>query len=153
MISVQFSSVAQMCPTVCDPMNCSKPGLPVHHQLPEFSQTYVHRVGDTIQPSQSPYPLLLLLQSLPASVSFPMNLLFAWGGQSIGVSASTSVLPMKTQDWSPLGWTGPISLRSKETQKSSPTPQFKSINSSALSFLHSPTLTSIHDHWKNHSLD
>ena len=68
-----------------------------------------------------------------------------------GVSASRSVPPKNTQDWSPLGWTGWISLQ--DSQESSPTPQFKSINSLALSFLYSPTLTSIHDHWKNHSLD
>ena len=87
-------------------------------------------------------------QSLPASGSFPMSQLFAWGSQSTGVSASTSALPMITQDWSPIGWIGWTSLQSKGLA-----PQFKSINSSALSFLHSPTLTSIHDHWKNHSLD
>ena len=92
-------------------------------------------------------------QYLPASESFPMSQLSAWGGQSIGVSASTSVLPMNTQDWSPLGWTGWISLQSKGISRVFPTPQFKSINSLALSFLHSPTLTSIHDPWKNHSLD
>ena len=98
-------------------------------------------------------PLLLLPPTLPASGFFPVNQLFAWGGQSFGVSALASVLPINTQDWSPLGWTGCISLQSKDSQESSPTPQFKSINSSALSFLHSPTLTSIHDHRKNHSLD
>ena len=95
-------------------------------------------------------------QSLPASGSFPISQRFAWGGQSIGVSASASVLPMNTQDWSPLGWTDWIFLQSKglsRISRNSPTPQFKSINSSALNFLHSPTLTSIHDHWKNHSLD
>ena len=92
-------------------------------------------------------------QSLPASESFPMSQLFEWGGQSIGVSASASVLPMNTQDWSPLeGLVGsPCSPR--DSQESSPIPQFKSINSLVLSFLHRPTLTSIHDHWKNHSLD
>ena len=95
-------------------------------------------------------PLLILPHSLPASGSFPMSQLFAWGGQSIAVSASASFLPMNTQDWSPLGWIGsPCSPR--DSQESSSTPQFKSINSSALSFLYSPTLTSIHDHWKNHS--
>ena len=93
------------------------------------------------------------LQSFPASGSFQMSRLFASGGQSIGVSASTSVLPMNTQDWSPLGWTGWISLKPRDSQESSPTPQFKSINSSVLSFLYSPTLTSIRDHWKNHSFD
>ena len=92
-------------------------------------------------------------QSLPASESFPMSQLFAWGGQSTGVSALASFLPKKSQGWSPSEWTGWISLQSKGSQESSPTPQFKSINSLVLSFLHSPTLTSIHDHWKNQSLD
>ena len=93
------------------------------------------------------------LQSFPASGSFQMNQLSASGGQSIRVSASASVLSMNTQDWSPLGWTGWISLQSRDSQESSSTPQFKSIGSLALSFLYSPTLTSIHDCWKNHSLD
>ena len=88
-------------------------------------------------------------QSLPASGSFPMSQLFVWGGQSIGVSPSTPVLPMNTQDWSPLGWTGWISLQSKALSRVFS----KSINFSVLSFLHSPTLTSIHAHWKIHSLD
>ena len=92
-------------------------------------------------------------QSFPAWGSFQMSQLFVSGGQSIGVSALTWVLPTNTQDWSPLGWTGWISLQSRDSQESSPTPQLKSINSLALSFLHSPTLTSIHDHRKNHSLD
>ena len=103
--------------------------------------------------SSSFIPFSSCPQSLPASESFPVSQLFAWGGQSTGVSALASFLPVNTQDWSPLEWTGWISLQSKGLQESSPTPQFKSINSSALSFLHSPTLTSIHDHWKNHSLD
>ena len=101
--------------------------------------------------SSSVIPFSSCPQSLPASGSFPTSQLFAWGGQSIGVS--TSVLPVNTQDWSPLEQTGWISLQSKDSQESSSTPQFKSINSLALSFLHSPTLTSIHDHWKNHSLN
>ena len=111
-----FSSVTQSCPTLCDPMNHSMPGLPVHHQLPEFTQTHVHRIGDAIQPSHplSPHPSFSsCLQSFPESGSFPMSQLFAWGGQRIGVSASASVLPVNTQDWSPLGWTGWISLQSK----------------------------------------
>ena len=98
--SVQFSTVAQSCPTLCDPMNHSTPGLPVHHKPPEFTQTHVHQVSEAIQPSyplSSPSPAP---QSLPASGSFPMSQLFAWGGQSTGVSASASVLPMNTQDWS-----------------------------------------------------
>ena len=91
-------------------------------------------------------------QFLPASESFPMSQLFAWGGQSAAVSALASFPPKKSQGWSPSEWTGWISS-SRDFQESSPTPQFKSINSSALSFLHSPTLTSIHDHRKNHGLD
>ena len=103
--------------------------------------------------SSSVIPFSSHLQSFSASGSFPMSQFFTSGGQRIGVSASTSVLPMNTQDRSPLGGTGWISLQSKDSQKSSPAPQFKSINSSALSFLYSPTLTSIHDYWKNHSFD
>ena len=111
--SVQFSSIAQSCPTLCDPVNCSMPGLPVYHKLPEFTQTHVHRVSDGIQPSNPVVPFSSCSQSLPASRSFPMNQLFAWGSQSIGVSASASVHPVNTQDWSPLGCTGWISLLSK----------------------------------------
>ena len=91
--------------------------------------------------------------------SFQHQGLFQWVSFSHQVakvlefSASTSVLPMNTQDWFPLGLTGQISLQSKGLSRVFPTPQFKSINSSALSFLYSPTLTSIHDYWKNHSLD
>ena len=103
--------------------------------------------------SSSFVPFSSRLQSFPTLRSFPMTQFCPSGGQSIGVSASTSVLPMNTQDWSPLGWTGWISLQSRDSKESSPTPQFKSINSSALSFLYSPTLISIHDYWKNHSLD
>ena len=99
-------------PNSATPMDCSMPGLPVHHQLLKFTQTHFHWVGDAIQPS---HPLgshspPACLQSFPASGSFPMSQLFASGGQTIGVSASASVLPMNTQDWS-LGWTGWISLR------------------------------------------
>ena len=86
-------------------------------------------------------------QSFPVSGSFKMSQFLVSGGQSIGVSASASILPVNIQDWFPLGWTGWISLQSKGLS------QFKSINSSMLSFLYSPTLTSIHDYWKNHSLD
>ena len=114
MFIVWFSSVAQSCLTLCDPIDCSTPGLPIHHQLPESTQTHVHRVGDTIQLSHPlSVPFSSCPQSLPALESFPMSQLFAWGGQSIGVSASASVLPMSTQDSSSLGWTGWISLESK----------------------------------------
>ena len=99
------------------------------------------------------HPLLLLPQSLPASESFPMSQLFASGGQSTRVSALASFLPKYTQGGSPSEWTGWISLQSKDFQESSPKPQFKSINSLALSFLYSPILTFVHDYWKNHSLD
>ena len=111
--SVQFSSVAQSCPTLCDPMNHSTPGLPVHHQLPGFTQTHVHRVGDAIQPSRplsSPSPPAF---NLSQHASFLMNQLYISGGQSTGVSASASVLPKNIQDWFPLGLTGWISLQSK----------------------------------------
>ena len=108
--SVQFSSVIQSCPTLRDPMNLSTPGLPVHHHLPESTQTHVHQVDDVIQPSHlpsSPSPPAL---NLPQHQGlFKWVQLFTSGGQSIGVSTSTSVPPMNTQDWSPLGWTGWIS--------------------------------------------
>ena len=108
-----FSSVAQLCPTFCDPMDCSTPGLPVHHQLADLTQTHVHWVGDTIQPS---HPLLSpssRLQSFPASESFPSSQFLTLGGWSIGVSALASVLPVNIQDRFPLGLTGWISLQSK----------------------------------------
>ena len=109
------SSAAHSCPTLRKPMNHSTPGLPVHHQLPEFTQTHVHWVSRRCHPaiSSSVVPFYSYPQSLPASGSFRMSQLFAQGGQRIGVSASASVLPMSTQDWSPLGWTGWISLQSK----------------------------------------
>ena len=93
------------------------------------------------------------LQSFPASGSFQMSQLFAWGGQSIAVSTSASVLPMNIQDWFPLGWTGWISLQSKGLSRVFSSTTVQNHNSSALSFLYSPTLPSIHDYWKNHSLD
>ena len=92
-------------------------------------------------------------QSFQGSGSFQKSQFFASGGQNFGVSASASVFLKNIQDWFPLGWTGWISLQSKGHQESSPTPQFKRINSSALSFFCSPTLTSIHNYWKNHSFD
>ena len=110
--SVQFSSVIQSCPTLYNPMNRSTPGLPVHHQLLEFTQTHVHRVSDVIQPSHprsSPSP--------PARNPSQHQSLFqwvnAWGGQSTAASALPSFLPKKSQGWSPSEWTGWISLQSK----------------------------------------
>ena len=103
--------------------------------------------------SSSVVPFFSCPQSFPASGSFQMSQLFSSGGQSIGVSASTSVPPMNTQDWSPLDGLVGSPCSPRDSQESSPTPQFKSINSSALSLLYSPTPTSVHDHQKNHSLD
>ena len=152
--SVQFISVSQSCPIFCNPMNYSTPGLPVHHQLPESNQTHVHWVGDAIQPS---HPL--------SSLSPPAPNLSHHHGLFKSVSSShqvAKVLEFQLQN-QPYQWTlrtdllydglvgSPCSPR--DSQESSPTPQFKSINFSVLSFLYSPTLRSIHDHWKNHSLD
>ena len=127
---------------------------PCSSPTPRVYSNSVHWVSDAIQPSHplsSPSPSVFNLSQHPGS--FQMNQFYTSGGQSFGVSASTLVLPMNTQDRSPLGWTGWISLQSKGSQQSSPTPQFKSINSSVLSFHYSQTLSSIHDHWQNHSLD
>ena len=119
------SSVAQSCLTPCDPMNCSMPGLPVHHQLPEFTQTHVHWVGDAIWLFHPVIPFSSCPQSSPASGSFQMSHLFSSGGQSIRASASASVLPMNIQNWFPLGLTGLIFLLSKGLSRvfSSPTIQ------------------------------
>ena len=111
--SIQFRPVSQSCPTLCDPMDWSTPGLPVQNQLLEIIQTHVHQVGDTIKPSH-PLPTLLLLPSIFPSIRVFSNesvLPIRWS--KYWVSASASVLPMNTQDWSPLGWTGWISLQSK----------------------------------------
>ena len=151
--SVQFSSVAQLCPTVCDPMNHSTPGLPVHHQLLKFTQTHVHRVSAANPAiSSSVVPFSSCPQSLPASGSSPMSQLFTRGAQSIGVSASATVFLMNTQDWSPLGWTGWISLQSKGLSRvfSNTTAQKHQFFGAQLSS--QSNFTSIHDHWKN-SLD
>ena len=114
--SGQFSSVAQSCPTLRDPMNRSTPGLPVHHQLPESTQTHVRWVSDAIQPLHplsSPSPPAPNLSQHPG--------LFQWVSSlhqvAIGVSASTPALPMSIQDWSPLGRAGWISLQSKELSR------------------------------------
>ena len=108
---LQFSSVAQSCPTLRDPMNCSMPGLPVSHQHPEFTQTHIQWCHPAI--SSSVVPFSSCLQFFPISGSFQMSKVFASGGQSTGVSASASFLPKNTQGWSPLEWTGWISLQSK----------------------------------------
>ena len=111
-------SVAASCPTLCDPMDGSMPGFPVLHHLPGFAQTHVHWDGDAIQPSHPPSVACFSScpQSFPASGSFPVSQFFQSGGQSIGASASVSVLPMNIQGWFPLGWTGLI-LQSKELSR------------------------------------
>ena len=140
----QFSSVAQLCPTLCDPMNHSMLGLSVYHQLPEFTQTHIHQVSDAIQPSHP-----LSSSSPPAPNPSQNQSLFQWVNSSHEVA---KVLEFQLQyqsfqrnaraDLLQNGLVGsPCSPR--DSQESSPTPRFKSINSSALSFLHSPTLTSI----------
>ena len=106
--SVQFSSVTQSCLTLCIPMNHSTPGLPIHHPNPCPLSQWCH---PTI--SSSVIPFSSCPQSFPESGSFPMSQLFISGGQNIGASASTSVLPVNTLDWFPSGWTGWISLQSK----------------------------------------
>ena len=149
----QFSSVAQSCPTLCDPMDCSMPGLPVYHQLPEIAQTHVHGVSDAIQSS---HPLLSIFS--PALNLSQHQGLFQWIS-SLHQVAKVMELQLQHQsfqwifrthflydDWLDL-------LAVQGTFESSPAPQFKSINSSTLSFLYSPTLTSIHDYWKNYSVD
>ena len=151
-LSVQLSSVAQSCPTLCNTMDCSMPGLPVNHQLREFTQTHVHWVDDAIQPSHplsSPFPPTFSLSQHEG--------LFKWVS-SLHQVAKVLEFQHQSFQWTPRtdllqnGLVGsPCSPR--DSQESSPTPQFKSINSSALSFLYSPTLTSIHDYWKIHILD
>ena len=148
-----FSSVAQLCPTVYDPMNHSTPGLPVH-QLLQFIQTHVHWVHDAIQPSHP-----LSSPSPPSPNPSQHQNLFQWVNSLHEVA---KVLEFQFQhhylqrnprtDLLHNGLVG-TPCSSRDSQESSPTPQFKSINSSALGLLHSPTLTSIHDHWKKHSLD
>ena len=148
----QFSSVAQWCLTLCDPKGCSMPRLPVYYKLPEFTQAHVHRVGDAIQsshPLSSPSPSALnpsqhqgLFQWVSSSHQMAKVLEFQLQHQSFQWTLGTDILLD--------GLVGsPCSPR--DSQESSPTPQFKSINSLVLSFLYSPTLTSIQDYWKNHS--
>ena len=148
------SSVTQSCPTLCDPMKHSTPGLPVHDQLLESTQTHVYWVGDAIQPSHP-----LSSPSPPALNLSQHQDLFKW---VISLHQVAKVLEFQLQHQS-FQWTLRADLLydglvgspccPRYSQESSPTPQFKSINSSVLSFLYTPTLTSIHDYWKNHSLD
>ena len=141
-----------MCPTLCDPMDCSTPGFPVHHQLPELAQTHVHRIGDNNHLILC-CPLLLLPSIFPSirviskesvlPIRWPKYWSFSF---SISPANEYSGLISFKMDWLDL-------LAVQGTLESSPTLQFKSISSSALSFLYGPTLTSIHDYWKNCSFD
>ena len=155
---IQFSSVTQSRPTLWDPMNHSTPGIPVHHHLLEFTQTHVHRVRDAIQPSHpqsSPSPP----DPNPPSIRVFSNestLRMRWPKYW---SFGFSIIPSKEIPGL-ISWDGDLQnglvgspCSSRYSQESSPTPQVKSINSSVLSLLHSTTLTTIHDHRKNHSLD
>ena len=112
-LGVQLSSVAQSCLTLCDPMDCSMPGLPVHHQLLEITKSCP--LSQWCHATILSFVILFSShhQPFPGSGSFQMSQFFASGGQSIGASALASFLPMNTQDWSPLGWTGWISFQSK----------------------------------------
>ena len=152
LVILQFSTVPQSCPILCDLMDRSTPGLPVHHQLPRVHSDS-HPSSQWCHPaiSFSVVPFSSCPQSLPASESFPMTRLFAWGGQGTGVSALAWFLPKKSQGWSPSEWTGWISLLSKGLSRVFSNTTVQSINTWVLSLLHSSTLTSIHDHWKNHS--
>ena len=120
-LSVQFSAVAQSCPTLCDPMNCSMPDLPVHHQLPEFTQNS-RPSSQWCHPaiSSSVVPFSSCPQSLPASDSFPMSQLFTWGDQSTGVSALASFLPKKSQGWFPQNGLVGSPCSPRDSQESSP---------------------------------
>ena len=140
-----FSSVAQSCLTLCDPMNCSTPGLPVHHQLLESTQTHVHWVGDAIQPFHplsSPSPPALNLSQHQGFFKWVSSLHQVAKVLELQLQHQSFQWIFRTnflQDW--LVWS-PCSP--SDSQESSSTPEFKSINSSVLSFLYSPTLTSIH---------
>ena len=151
MTKIQFSSVAQSCPTLCDPVDCTLPGFPVHHQLPEPTQTHVHRVSGAIQPScplLSPSPPAFNL-SQDEGLSNESVLCIRWPKYwSFNISPSNEYSGLI---FFSIGWLDLLAVQG--TLKSLLQHHSQSINSSVLSFLHSPTLTSIHDYWKNHSLD
>ena len=128
----------------------SMPGSPVLHHLLELAQAHVHWASDVI-----PFSVIHFSscpQSFPASGSFPVSWLFASGGQSIGASASASVLPMNIQDWFPLGWTGLI-LLSKGLSKFFSNNNIQKHVFLPLSLLYGPAVMSVHDYWRNHSFD
>ena len=151
LLSVQFSH--SVLSDSLWPHEPQQPGLPAHHQLPESTQTDVHWVGDAVQPSHPVIPFYSHLNSLPASEFFPMSQFFASGGQSIGISASASVLPMNIQDWFPLGWTGWIFLHSKGLSRVFSNTTVQKHQFFGTQLFYSPTLTSVQDCWKNYSFD
>ena len=150
-----FSLVIQSCPTLCDTIDCSMSGIPVHHQLLELTQTHVHWTGDAIQPAHpllSPFPPAFnlsqhqgLFKWISSSHQVAKVLEFQLQHQSFQWSFRTALL--FRMDWLDL------LCSPRDSQEFSPTPQFKTINSSVLSFLYSLTLISIHDYWKNHNFD
>ena len=152
--SVEFSSVTELCPTLCDPMDCSMPGFPVHHQLLELVPTHVYRVSDAIQPS---HPLSSLS---PHTFNFTQHQgLFKWVSSSHQV-AKVLELQLQHQSFQWIfrtdllyDWLVGASCSPRDSQEPSPTLQLKSISFSVLSLLYGLTLTSIPDYWKNHSLD
>ena len=151
-LSVQFSSVSQLCSTLCNPMDCSTPGFPVHHQLPELAETHVHLISDASQPSHP------LLSCSPPALNLSQDQgLFKWVSSSHEMA---KVLDFQLQHQSfqwifrvdfLYDWLVGSPCSPRDSQESSSTRQFKSINSLAPSFLYSPTLTSMHDYWKNHN--
>ena len=153
-LSGHCCSVTKLCRTLWDPMDCSTPGFPVHHQLLELAQTHIHQISDAIQPSHplsSPYPPAFNLsqhQGLSKWVSCSYHVAKALEFQFQHQSFQWIFRADFLYDW--LVWS---SCCPRDSQESSLTPQFKSISSSMLGFLYSPTLTSIHDYWKNHSFD
>ena len=147
-------SVAQLCTTLCNPMDWSMPGFPVLHHLPELAQNSCP-LSLWCHPniSSSVVPFSSCLQSFPASGSFPMSQLCTSDGQIIGASASASVFPMNIQDSFPLGVTGLISLLSKGFPRVFSSTTVRRDQFFGLSLFYCPALTSIHDYWKNHRFD
>ena len=131
-------------------MDCSMPSFTMSWSLLKFMSIELKMLSKI---SSSAITFSFYLQSFPASGSFPVSWLFTSGGQNIGASVPASVLPMNSQSWFPLRWTGLISLCPRSFQESFPTPQFKSSSPLELSLLYGPTLTSIRGYWKNHSFD
>ena len=149
LVTMLVCSVAQLCLTLCNPNGKQHARLPCPSlSLRAWSNECSLSLWCHPTISSSVIPFSSCLQPFPASGSFPVSQLFKSGGQSIRASASESVLLMNIQDWLPFELTGWIFLQSGDSQESSPTPRLRSINSLKLSFLYSPTLTSIHDHWK-----